>query len=429
MAIEKQASCDDVTEPELLPVEVALERLARQISPLGFDDSEVVPLRQCVGRIVAQPVKSPIDVPAYTNSAMDGYAISSLDLPETGEATLSVVGTAWAGKPLSGSVSRGQAARIMTGGMMPEGTDTVVIQEHVEATLSGEEVTAVRLDGTTTAGRNVRRAGEDIKAGETIIDTGEAMSPAHIGLVASLGIDSVSVYRKLRVAFFSTGDELRALEAHAGETLGPGEIFDSNRHTLFAMLSRLGVELIDLGVVADTAASTRDALQQGAGQADVIISSGGVSAGQADFVSRTLAEIGEVTFWKLAMRPGRPLACGRVGDTHFFGLPGNPVAVMVTFYEFVQPALKRMMGCRSTEPLRFNATSAGHIRKVPGRVEYQRGILSNEAGQVVVRTTGKQGAGRLTSMCVANCLIVLPVECDGVEPGDTVSVQPFHGLI
>ena len=195
------------------------------------------------------------------------------------------------------------------------------------------------------------------------------------------------------------------------------------------MLKRLGVEMIDLGVVADTAEATREALKQGADLADVIISSGGVSAGQADFVSQELAVIGEVTFWKLAMRPGRPLACGKVGNSHFFGLPGNPVAVMVAFYEFVQPAVKRMMGCNDTEPLLFKAVSDCSIRKIPGRVEYQRGILSNENGQLIVRTTGKQGAGRLTSMCIANCLIVLPVECSGIEPGDVVDVQAFHGIM
>lgn len=429
MVIDKQPSCDDDVEPELLPVDIALERIAVQISPLSVGDSEEVALRDSIGRIVAHPVQSPIEVPAYTNSAMDGYAISSLDLPDGGDTTLEVVGTAWAGSPLDVAVHRGQASRIMTGGMMPEGTDTVVIQEHVEAGFSGDTVTTIRIDGSTDAGRNVRLAGEDIKCGEVIIEQGELMTPAHIGLVSSLGLNAVNVYRRLRVAFFSTGDELRALETHAGQALGPGEIFDSNRHTLFAMLHGLGVELIDLGVVPDTAEDTRNALLQGAECADVIISSGGVSAGQADFVSKTLAELGEVTFWKLAMRPGRPLACGKVGNAHFFGLPGNPVAVMVTFYEFVQPAIKRMMGSNQVETPLFCVTSESRIRKVPGRVEYQRGVLKSEGGKPVVRTTGKQGAGRLTSMCLANCLIVLPVESDGVEPGDIVSVQPFHGLM
>ena len=430
MAIEKQPSCDDEMEPELLPVETALLRIADQINPLsGNNPSDVreLSVRESLGRVVAAEITSPIDVPAYTNSAMDGYAVSSKDIPAEGEAELTVLGTAWAGRPMEVAVKPGQAVRIMTGGMMPPGTDTVIIQEHVQVNPGADTII---IDGTTNAGRNVRNAGEDIKAGEVIINAGALITPAHVGLIASLGLDKVTVFRRIKVAFFSTGDELRALEEHAGRTLGPGELFDSNRHTLFAMLTRLGVDLIDLGVIADTEEATKAAFKEASAVADVIISSGGVSAGQADFVSATLAEIGEVTFWKLAMRPGRPLACGKVGDAHFFGLPGNPVAVMVTFYEFVQPALKRMMGCSETQSPRFAVASGSRIRKVKGRIEYQRGIVSTQPdGGLVVDTTGKQGAGRLSSMCLANCLIVLPVECDGVEVGDIVDVQPFHGLI
>lgn len=423
MAIDKQPSCDDVFEPELLPVSEAIERMAAQINPVT--DTVVLPLRQSLQRIVAAPVESPIDVPAYTNSAMDGYAICSDDLPADGEKTLDVLGTAWAGKPLDVEVNPGQAVRIMTGGMMPPGTDTVVIQEHVSAT--GNSVT---IDGSTTAGKNVRQAGEDIRAGELIIAAGTQLDPAHIGLMASLGIDQVTVFRPVKVAFFSTGDELKPLESHAGQELGPGELFDSNRHTLFAMLERLGVETVDLGVVADTPEATREAFIRGADEADLIISSGGVSAGQADFVSSTLAELGDVTFWKLAMRPGRPLACGKVGGAHFFGLPGNPVAVMVAFYEFVQPSIKRMQGCSRLFAPRFLARCETALRKSPGRIEYQRGIFETGSdGITTVKTTGKQGAGRLSSMCMANCLIVIAADKDGVEPGDMVQIEPFHGLV
>ncbi len=436
MAIDKQPSCDDVIEPELLPVEIALQRIAQQVQPLSADEtsnSEQLGLRESLDRVVAKDILSPINVPAYTNSAMDGYAVNGADIPEAEDSTekqLSVLGTAWAGRPLDVTVMPGQAVRIMTGGMMPPGTDTVVIQEHVQAIETNGEVSSITIDNTTSVGRNVRLAGEDIKTGDVIITAGTLMTPAHVGLIASLGIDQVTVYRRLKVAFFSTGDELRALETHAGKTLGPGELFDSNRHTLFAMLVRLGVELVDLGVVADTAEATREALKQGAECADLIISSGGVSAGQADFVSATLAELGDVTFWKLAMRPGRPLACGKIGGAHFFGLPGNPVAVMVTFYEFVQPALKYMMGCKEIHTPLFPVKSGGHIRKSHGRIEYQRGIITQAAdGSLEVNTTGKQGAGRLTSMSSANCLIVLPVECAGVEAGEIVQVQPFTGLI
>ena len=348
MAIEKQPSCDDPIEPELLPVSVALQRMQAQIK--AIEATETVPLRESLNRVLSGELRSPIPVPAYTNSAMDGYAISSADLPKSGEASLQVLGTVWAGTPLGSKIESGQAARIMTGGMMPEGTDTVVIQEHVQA--EGDLIT---IDGTTSPGRNVRLAGEDIKTGDTVLPNGTLINPAELGLIASLGIDKVTVTRRIVVAFFSTGDELRALETHAGEELGPGEIFDSNRHTLFALLSKLNVELIDLGVVADTREATRSAVTEAASRADLVITSGGVSAGQADFVSQTIAELGELTFWKLAMRPGRPLACGEINGTHFFGLPGNPVAVMVTFYEFVQPTIKKMMGCKDTEPLLFTA--------------------------------------------------------------------------
>lgn len=433
MVIEKQPSCDDVIEPALLPVEIALQRIAQQIVPLCAStkgDIENLPLRESLGRVVALDILSPIDVPAYTNSAMDGYAVNSSDIPDTGEVSLSVLGTAWAGRPLDVKVQQGQAVQIMTGGMMPPGTDTVIIQEHVQANQLDGNVNSINIDSTTTAGRNVRLAGEDIRSGDVIATPGTLVTSAHIGLIASLGIDQVSVFRRLKVAFFSTGDELRPLETHAGRTLSAGELFDSNRHTLFAMLTRLGVETIDLGVIADTAEATKTAFLEASTRADLVISSGGVSAGQADFVSATLAELGEVTFWKLAMRPGRPLACGKVGDAHFFGLPGNPVAVMVTFYEFVQPAIKHMMGCTEIHTPKFKVKSASKIRKSHGRIEYQRGIISTQAdGSLWVDTTGKQGAGRLTSMCMANCLIVLPVECAGVEPGDVVDVQPFTGLI
>ncbi len=424
MAIEKQPSCDDPIEPALLPVAVALARMQQAVTPVS--ESKRVPLRESLDHVLAIDIVSPIQVPAYTNSAMDGYAISSVDLPvDDKEVSLKVRGTAWAGKPAEASIKPGEAVRIMTGGMMPEGADTVVIQEHVQ--VDGEHIL---IDNTTSAGRNVRQAGEDINTGDVVLTAGTMINPAELGMIASLGIDTVEVKRRLKVAFFSTGDELRALESHAGKPLGPGEIFDSNRHTLFALLSRLGVELIDFGVVPDTEAATKDAIVKASQVADLVITSGGVSAGQADFVSQSIAELGELTFWKLAMRPGRPLACGVVNNCRFFGLPGNPVAVMVTFYEFVQPTIKAMMGCTTTEPQLFKVKAKEAIRKIPGRIEYQRGIIeTTDDGDQTVRTTGKQGAGRLSSMCLANCLIVLPADCDGVVPGDMLTVRPFFGLV
>ena len=426
--IEKQPSCDDVLEPELMPVDIALQRMRQEVS--SVKETKTVSLRESLGHVLSSDLVSPVQVPAYTNSAMDGYAINSADLPDgDAEKTLKVLGTVWAGKPVTVELKSGQAVRIMTGGMLPQGADTVVIQEHVQVVdQSGAD--SILIDGSTGPGRNVRHAGEDINTGDVVLSAGTLINPAELGLIASLGIDTLEVKRRLKVAFFSTGDELRPLETHAGQTLGPGEIFDSNRHTLFALLSRLSVELIDLGVVADTEEATHAAILEASEKADLVITSGGVSAGQADFVSKSIAKLGDLTFWKLAMRPGRPLACGVVNDCRFFGLPGNPVAVMVTFYEFVQPTIKAMMGCTDSDPQLFSVKSAESIRKVPGRIEYQRGIIEVAAdGRQTVRTTGKQGAGRLSSMCLANCLIVLPVECDGIAAGDLVQVRPFFGLV
>jgi len=256
------------------------------------------------------------------------------------------------------------------------------------------------------------------------------LAPAEIAQLASLGFSQVCVRRKLKVAVFSTGDELVSLAKHGDQALSPGQVFDSNRYTLCAMLQRLGVEVIDLGIVADTPEATREVFEKAASSADAVVSSGGASVSDADHVSRTLGELGDVTFWRLAMRPGRPLACGQVGDALFFGLPGNPVAVMVTFYQFVQPALRHMMGANVVEPLLFKARSTATLRKTPGRVEYQRGILEpGEDGGMVVHTTGKQGAGRISSMTRANCFIVLPPELSAVTEGDWVDVQPFEGLV
>ena len=358
--IEKQPSCDDVLEPELMPVDIALQRMRQEVS--SVKETKTVSLRESLGHVLSSDLVSPVQVPAYTNSAMDGYAINSADLPDgDAEKTLKVLGTVWAGKPVTVELKSGQAVRIMTGGMLPQGADTVVIQEHVQVVdQSGAD--SILIDGSTSPGRNVRHAGEDINTGDVVLSAGTLINPAELGLIASLGIDTLEVKRRLKVAFFSTGDELRPLETHAGQTLGPGEIFDSNRHTLFALLSRLSVELIDLGVVADTEEATHAAILEASEKADLVITSGGVSAGQADFVSKSIAKLGDLTFWKLAMRPGRPLACGVVNDCRFFGLPGNPVAVMVTFYEFVQPTIKAMMGCTDSDPQLFSVKSAESIR-------------------------------------------------------------------
>ena len=423
MAIDKQASCADDVEPELLPVEDAIGRIGELIQPVR--EYEELPIRECLNRVLFADVASPIDVPSHTNSAMDGYAVNGQDIPGSGEATLAVIGIAWAGRPFDGAVERGQAVRIMTGAAMPDGADTVVIQEH--ASVDRDQLT---IDGETAPGKNVRHAGEDVSTGEVILAAGELITPAHIGMLASLGVARARVVRRVRVAFFSTGDELRTLSLEEKQELGKGEIFDSNRYSLCGMLKRLDVELLDLGVVPDNPELIRETFERASEVADVVITSGGVSVGDADFVSEILHDIGDVTFWKLAMRPGRPLACGKLGDAVFFGLPGNPVAVMVTFYEFVQPALRKMMGCRVNEPLRFRVPCSSDLRKSMGRTEFQRGILyRDESGKTMVRSTGKQGAGRLSSMCEANCIIVIPPGKGTVVAGDEVEVQPFHGLV
>ncbi len=428
MTIEKQPSCEDPSDPDLLPVAEALARI-EGVLPSLLDDvnqHEVLALQRCLGRVLAEDITSPIDVPSYTNSAMDGYAVAGANLPSSGEKDYQVIGTAWAGRPFNGGTSESEAVRIMTGAMMPDGTDTVVIQEHVAVVSE----TQVLIGSDTVAGKNVRQAGEDVQAGQVVLHKGEWLGPAQLGQLASLGVDRVAVTRQLKVAYFTTGDELKSLDQHAGKTLGPGELFDSNRYTLFGMLSRLGVEIQDLGIVRDNPEDTREAFKKAAASADVVITSGGVSAGEADYVTRIIHEIGDVAFWKLAMRPGRPLAFGKIGDAVFFGLPGNPVAVMVTFYEFVQPALRSMMGASLVQATTLTAQCQSPLRKSPGRTEYQRGIMEiDSSGQVIVNTTGKQGAGRLSSMCVANCMIVLPPGQDSIEPGEMVEVQPFFGLV
>lgn len=422
--IESQASCDDAIEPHLLPVAQARARLLAALEPIA--DTQVIGLRDALGRVLATDVMSSIDVPSQANSAMDGYAINSSSVPASGIVQLELTGTAWAGQPFEGDVQDGQAVRIFTGGIMPAGSDTVVIQEHVIANDSH-----VSIDSEVVAGKNVRQAGEDVQQGQLVLSAGKRLEAADIGVIASLGIAQVSVCRKLKVAFFTTGDELVALDEHAPvQSLDPGKLFDSNRYTLASLLQEMGVDAIDLGIVGDNENETRKALQQAASIADVVVSSGGVSAGDADFVTRVFHELGNVHFWKLAMRPGRPLAFGKVGDAAFFGLPGNPVAVMVTFLEFVKPALRRLSGMRDLDTLTLSAVCQSKLRKSLGRVEYQRGIMRvDDTGSLLVESTGKQGAGRLSSMSQANCLIVIDASVSEVNPGDTVGVQPFRGLL
>ncbi len=417
--INKEISCMDDFDPESLVPDQALQLIMDSLKPV--QETEQFSIREALNRVLAEDIKSTINVPSGTNSAMDGYAVNAQDLPDTGITRLSVIGSSFAGTPFTGEVSGGECVRIMTGAIMPTGTDTVVIQEHVE-----KEKDSIVIGSDTKPGANVRQAGEDLAIGDLVLQSGMCMTPADIGLLASLGIPSISVWKKLRVAFFSTGDELRSI----GEKLEDGMIYDSNRYTLYSMLTRLGVDIIDMGVVRDEPALLEQAFTKAKDVADVLITSGGVSVGEADYVKQVLNSQGDINFWKVAMKPGRPLTFGKLDNTYFFGLPGNPVSVMVTFYQFVQPALRVLMGEPYKPPVYVQARCESKLKKRPGRVEYQRGILEPDSnGNITVRKTGQQGSGILRSMADANCFIVLPLESEGIKPGDMVQVQPFHGLV
>ena len=415
-----QASCADDYDPNSMPVAKARAFIHQFLTPVT--GVLRVPVRNALGRVLAEDVVSPVNVPSHRNSAMDGWAMRGEDLAPGAETTLAEVGVAFAGKPFAGTVGPGQCVRIMTGAVVPDGADTVVMQERAKA--NGK---SVAFAAGQKVGQNVREAGEDLKAGSVALKRGRVVRPTELGLVASLGIGEVAVYRPLRVAFFSTGDELKSV----GSTLGEGEIYDSNRYTIHGMLTRLGCDVLDMGVVRDDPAAIERAFAAAAANADVVITSGGVSVGEADFVKSILGKLGEVVFWKIAMKPGRPLAYGKLAGAHFFGLPGNPVSVMVTFYQFVRDALLVLMGAHPVEPVpTFSATCTQRLKKAPGRTEFQRGILSRAPdGTLQVRPTGEQGSGILKSMSEANCFIILGDATGNVEPGTSVEVQLMEGLV
>ena len=411
-------------DPNALPVAQAQRIVQDFVQPiLGI---ETVTIWQALDRVLAADVISPISVPAHDNSAMDGFAFQGADLAADAATTLTIIGTVYAGRAFDGSVGPGECVRIMTGAVMPAGCDSVVPQEFTQR---ASDTTVTVPQGVVRTGDNRRLMGEDLLEGKAALTRGRILRPADLGLLASLGIGQVMVQRRLRVAFFSTGDELRSL----GDPLDPGCIYDSNRYTLFGMLTRLGCELIDMGVVKDDPASLEAALRSACAHADAIITSGGVSVGAADYTKQIMAQLGDVTFWKIGMRPGRPMAFGTItskGKTaYLFGLPGNPVAVMVTFYFFARDALLRMMGASSAPLPLLRAASQTDIRKKPGRTEYQRGILSTDSdGSPLVRITGSQGSGVLRSMSEANCMVVLRHEQGNVHAGDLVDVVVFDGL-
>ena len=411
-------------------------------------EMQEVGIFQALGRVLALDIISPVSVPPHDNSAMDGYAFDSTQCDMNQGFSLKVVGTVLAGNPWTGQLEPGECLKIMTGAVLPARLDTVVPQELTQAP-AATEITIPA--GVVKSGDNRRLKGEDLMQGQPALFKGELLTPAALGLVASLGLKTLPVLRQLKVAYFSTGNEILSL----GELPREGAVYDSNRYTVFGLLTRLGCEVIDLGVVADEPAALQTAFQQAALQADAIITSGGVSVGEADYTKAMMKQLGDVAFWRIAMRPGRPMAVGRIlkdklasspyiaSASHYekdnnpspssailFGLPGNPVAVMVTFLAFVRPALLRMMGCTRTEPPLLQAHSLESIRKKSGRTEYQRGLVSMAAnGQLQVKTTGNQGSGVLSSMVKANGLIVLNHSQGNVAVGDTVDVMMFDGVI
>ena len=437
-------------DPQSLSAADVQAFLSRLIEPV----QEVVelPLFDAFGRVLADDVISPFDVPPHDNSAMDGYAFAGQQLTANAALELEMVGTALAGKAWRGRVMPGQCVRIMTGAIMPPELDTVVPQEFVTLQPAGESTESTRIripPGLLRAGDNRRLRGEDLMQGKPALRKGELLTPARLGLAASLGLKTLKTWRPLRVAYFSTGDEILSL----GEAPREGAVYDSNRYTVFGMLSRLGCQVIDMGVVRDDPALLEAAFTRAAAQADAVITSGGVSVGEADFTKAMMKKLGDVAFWRIAMRPGRPMAVGRIlppksdrspdstgqdGDQQhrnphgaiLFGLPGNPVAVMVTFLAFVRPALLQMMGANTAVPPLLRAHSTEAIRKKPGRTEYQRGWVSTAPdGSLQVRTTGNQGSGVLSSMAEANGLIMLHHGQGSVAVGDEVDVMMFEGVL
>lgn len=401
-------------DPNTMPVAQARQYIQQFLSPVTA--TENLSIRESLGRVLAANLISPCNVPNYNNSAMDGFAFKFSE----GVKIIKIIGTAFAGKPFIGEVKAGECVKIMTGAMLPAGADTVVMQEHVAQ--KSENIT---LLNTITLGANVRLAGEDLSVGQTVLSAGHLMRPADLGLVASLGIAEVIVYRKLKVAFFSTGDELVSV----GKPLLQGQVYDSNRYTLFGMLTRLGVALSDLGAVPDQPALLEATLLKAANENDVVITSGGVSVGEADYMKALLAKHGQVLFWKINMKPGRPLAYGKIGNAHYFGLPGNPVSTMVTFYQFVQTALTSLMGATPKPVPTFNVECTQAIKKAVGRTEFQRGILFEENGTWKVKPTHAQGSAILSSMSQANCFIVLGESIGNLAAGALVKVQVLDGLI
>ncbi|MGR1252595.1 molybdopterin molybdotransferase MoeA [Aeromonas veronii] len=400
----------------LLPLSDALQGMLEQLACCC--DSEQLPLPEALGRVLASDIASPLAVPPFDNSAMDGYAVRFSDL--TAGTPLIMAGKAFAGQPYQGEWPAGHCVRIMTGAPVPAGTDAVVMQEETQA--DGDRITFL---AQPEPGQNIRRTGSDIGKGACVLPAGTRLTPREMPLLASLGVATVAVRRPLKVAIFSTGDELKPV----GTPLAHGDIYDSNRYGVRAMLARLGCDCLDLGIIPDDPAQLRAAFIRANEEADVLITTGGVSVGEADFTKQLLDELGEIGFWKLAIKPGKPFAFGRLPRAWFFGLPGNPVSAMVTFDQLVQPALAKLAGQHFERPLQLQAIAAEPLKKSPGRLDFQRGILSQGPNGLEVRSTGSQDSAVFSSLSQANCYIVLERERGRVAAGETVTVEPFGGLL
>ncbi|EPA0984449.1 TPA: bifunctional molybdopterin-guanine dinucleotide biosynthesis adaptor protein MobB/molybdopterin molybdotransferase MoeA [Vibrio parahaemolyticus] len=414
---EKDAACCDTLSPAFLSVVQGQEKVLSLVNTVS--EIEACKIENAYGRVLAEDIISPVNVPQYTNSAMDGYAIRSDDVDRD---SYQVVAEVMAGHAYDQPLEVGQAVKIMTGAPTPLNGDTVVMRE--QASQEGDKVT---FDGANIkAGQNVRQAGEDLAIGSDVFTTGTRLASPEMGMIASLGFGEANVFRKLKVAVFSTGDEVQA----PGTEQKANSIYDSNRFTIMGMLEKLGCEILDFGILEDNEQLMIEALENASAQADVVMTSGGVSVGDADYIKLALDKLGQIDFWRINMRPGRPLAFGQINNKPFFGLPGNPVAVMVSFINFVEPALRKMQGEQGWKPLKVNAIATENLRSRQGRTEFSRGIYElDDTDRLTVRTTGKQGSGILRSMSEANCLIEISPAIDTVKAGESVTIIPLQGRI
>ncbi len=411
-------SCS-IEAKSLISIERALLIIKQSIAPVH--EIERVVLKIARNRILSSPVYCPINIPPDKNSAMDGYAFSSSDRKPNQSFSLSQAGTSWAGKPYDNKLKKNECIRIFTGAVVPDEADSVIMQESIEKSENN-----IIFPANTIAGQNIREAGCDIKIKSELLTTPKKLSAIDIALLASAGIYDVPVYRKLNIAFFSTGDELTAI----GNPLKAGQIYDSNRYALYGLLSNSNFNIYDLGVIADDKLLLEETLVSAANTHDVIISTGGASVGDADYIKEILEKCGTVAFWKIAIKPGKPLAFGKIKNCYFFGLPGNPVSVIATFHKIVFPALQHLAGIPIQKAIQLLAVCTSDIKKEKGRQEYQRGILTqNKPGEFHVKSAGKQGSNIMSSMSRANCYIVLPINSTGVSVGEQVVVEPFENII